>query len=327
MMIFIIPIILGAMAVGTAVVGTVKGAEGILRIKEAQKIGKEAQQRHEAAKVELENQFQTVQETAKLYGRRQQKVKTVTVARFIAFLKKINQRGSTDLKFLDGLEGLSIEEIATYKATTIEAMKLAQGGIQAAVAGVAGGAGATSLATSVGVASTGTAISGLSGAAAWNATLAWLGGGSLAAGGGGMALGTLVLGGIAVGPALAVGGFAIGSQGEKALTEAREYVAQANVATAQLNESKKFLEQVCTRIQELDNLLINLNNQAISALNDLHVGEFNKSKVRDVDKLQRVFLLMKAISEVIKTPILDSQGHLNPILNGLVEKYITLAKL
>jgi hypothetical protein len=115
-----------------------------------------------------------------------------------------------------------------------------------------------------------------------------------------MALGTLVLGGIAVGPALAVGGFAIGSQGEKALTEAREYVAQANVATAQLNESKKFLEQVCTRIQELDNLLINLNNQAISALNDLHVGEFNKSKVRDVDKLQRVFLLMKAISEVIK---------------------------
>jgi hypothetical protein len=70
-----------------------------------------------------------------------------------------------------------------------------------------------------------------------------------------------------------------------------------------------------------------LNNQAISALNDLHVGEFNKSKVRDVDKLQRVFLLMKAISEVIKTPILDSQGHLNPILNGLVEKYITLAKL
>ena len=42
-------------------------------------------------------------------------------------------------------------------------------------------------------ASTGTAISALSGAAATNATLAWFGGGAIAAGGGGMALGAAVL--------------------------------------------------------------------------------------------------------------------------------------
>ena len=45
----------------------------------------------------------------------------------------------------------------------------------------------------IGAASTGTLISTLSGAAASNATLAWLGGGSLAAGGGGIAAGTMVL--------------------------------------------------------------------------------------------------------------------------------------
>lgn len=52
---------------------------------------------------------------------------------------------------------------------------------------------AMGVATTFGVASTGTAISTLSGAAATNAALAWLGGGALAAGGGGMAAGEAFL--------------------------------------------------------------------------------------------------------------------------------------
>lgn len=53
---------------------------------------------------------------------------------------------------------------------------------------------AMSIATVVGTASTGTAISALSGIAATNAALAWLGGGTLAAGGAGVAGGSLFLG-------------------------------------------------------------------------------------------------------------------------------------
>ena len=53
---------------------------------------------------------------------------------------------------------------------------------------------AMGIATTFGVASTGTAISSLSGAAAVNATLAWLGGGTLAAGGSGILGGGLLLG-------------------------------------------------------------------------------------------------------------------------------------
>ncbi len=49
------------------------------------------------------------------------------------------------------------------------------------------------VATTFGTASTGTAISALSGAAATNAALAWLGGGALAAGGGGMVAGQALL--------------------------------------------------------------------------------------------------------------------------------------
>ena len=70
---------------------------------------------------------------------------------------------------------------------------------------VAGGAGApavvSTLVASLGTASTGTAISTLSGAALTKATLAWLGGGALAAGGLGVAGGVVVLGAIGVGGA------------------------------------------------------------------------------------------------------------------------------
>lgn len=68
-------------------------------------------------------------------------------------------------------------------------------------AGVAAGTAVASMAptaamwvaTTFGTASTGTAISALSGAAATNAAMAWLGGGALAAGGGGMAAGHALL--------------------------------------------------------------------------------------------------------------------------------------
>lgn len=74
------------------------------------------------------------------------------------------------------------------------------------LAGVAAGGGAYLGVGTLATASTGTAISGLSGAAATNATLAWLGGGSLATGGFGIAGGTAVLGGLVAGPFLAIGG-------------------------------------------------------------------------------------------------------------------------
>lgn len=56
----------------------------------------------------------------------------------------------------------------------------------------------------VGTASTGTAIATLSGAAAYNATLAWFGGGAIAAGGGGMAAGATTLGLIFAVPVIAI---------------------------------------------------------------------------------------------------------------------------
>ena len=81
-----------------------------------------------------------------------------------------------------------------YKAAAVKNAGAGAAGVSAGVAVAAmGPTAAMGIATTFGVASTGTAISTLSGAAATNAALAWLGGGALAAGGGGMAAGEAFL--------------------------------------------------------------------------------------------------------------------------------------
>lgn len=86
------------------------------------------------------------------------------------------------------------------KNVEVQAKRNAKGSAAGASLGALGVAVATmgptvamGVATTFGVASTGTAIASLSGAAATSAALAWLGGGTLVAGGGGMAAGTALL--------------------------------------------------------------------------------------------------------------------------------------
>lgn len=100
------------------------------------------------------------------------------------------------------------EEIDMHKARFLDAEEFARRDLAAARRSAAGaGAGVTAgaalasvaptaamwVATTFGTASTGTAISTLSGAAASQAALAWLGGGAIAAGGGGTAVGGALL--------------------------------------------------------------------------------------------------------------------------------------
>lgn len=102
----------------------------------------------------------------------------------------------------------NFEEIDVYRAQFVEVIEFIRSDLEAARAsavgtgaGFAAGAAVANMAptvaiwaaTTFGVASTGTAISTLSGAAATNAALAWLGGGAVAVGGGGTAAGSALL--------------------------------------------------------------------------------------------------------------------------------------
>ena len=115
-------------------------------------------------------------------------------------------------------------------------------------AGVAGGMAVAALApsaamwiaTTFGTASTGTAISTLSGAVATKAALAWLGGGALAAGGGGVAAGNALL-------ALA-GPIGWGIAGASLLTS---IILFRNKKMKLENEKKKEIESVATNTEKV----------------------------------------------------------------------------
>jgi hypothetical protein len=319
-----IPLILGAVAIASAVAGVGAGVAGMSDMNEAKEIAEDAKERHEDAVDDLNTCWEDTNGLAEKYGEFQLDVMVNTIGRFVDFIERnIGRAKQSEKEFLKGLDGISVQQIKEYKTAALEAEQFFKGGLKAIGAAAAGYGGAMSLATSVGVASTGAAISGLSGAAATNATLAWLGGGSLAAGGGGMALGSLVLGGITVGPALAIGGFMLASEADKALTKALEYEAEVNIAIAKLEAAYDFVVQVNRRIQELGDTLEFFNNKALRGLKELEsLVSFDKK--RDAAKFQQVALLVAAISEIMKTPVLNKKGKLSFASGTVKAKYRNL---
>ena len=131
----------------------------------------------------------------------------------------------------------------------LQAAREAAGG---AGAGIAAGAtvafmaptAAMWVATTFGTASTGTAISTLSGVAAENAALAWLGGGALSAGGGGMAAGNALL--AMAGPI----GWTVA--GATLLTSILLFTKKKIKLNKQKNEEIEFIKKNTEKVREID---------------------------------------------------------------------------
>ncbi|WP_155849535.1 hypothetical protein [Arthrobacter sp. H20] len=117
----------------------------------------------------------------------------------------------------------------------------AAGGIAGAGVGAGTAAGVFAAVSAVATASTGTAIASLSGAAASSATLAWLGGGSLAAGGLGVAGGTVVLTGIVALPALLAVGSVLFWKGRRLRREAGAEAEKLDAAQQALEDMESAL--------------------------------------------------------------------------------------
>lgn len=184
-----------------------------------------------------------------------------------------------------------------------------RGIVGSAVTGVGVNAGITTAVTTFAAASTGTAISTLSGAAATNATYAFLGGGSLAAGGGGMAVGAAALNFVMIGPAILVSGYVVAGQGEKAKTKARENEAAVNVAIAEAQETKAKFDGIIARADELETLLDQLVLRATSALDLLESEPFEPT--HHAAPFQQALTLTMAVRDVASTEVVDESGDLN----------------
>ncbi|MCL4822618.1 MAG: hypothetical protein KJZ57_00245 [Anaerolineales bacterium] len=133
------------------------------------------------------------------------RVKVASLPALKRIRKIARNLSARDRVYVPEIAGEEAPEVALAQVEdTLSAGMAALNAAKGMKAGASTALGAWALAQTFAAASTGTAISGLSGAAASSATLAWFGGGSLAAGGLGMAGGAAVLGGIVAVPTLGI---------------------------------------------------------------------------------------------------------------------------
>ena len=210
-----LPLILIGAAVAAAAWGVKKGVDAYSDFDEADDMNKDAKRIYDDAEESLESCREAVQANLVELGEQKMALYEGALMPFVETFSRIKNVDFDDLGIPDEYS-LDIEtDILDIRTIAVRMSEAIGGGAGALGTGVLAGLAAYGSVGLLGTASTGTAISGLSGVAATNATLAWLGGGSLAAGGMGIAGGTAVLGGIVAAPVLLVGGLLLAYKAER----------------------------------------------------------------------------------------------------------------
>jgi len=321
----LIPAVLIAVGVATGGGGLALGGKGALDLKKASREIKEARNRYGRRHAASEQRVAATNRRIEGLGEQQQQALTDVVLRMGEFLRRHEKQVRDSERLLvDGLDA-TMHHVPGLGKLDVEAGAWIGGVVGSATAAAGTGMGVTAAATGFGVASTGAAISGLSGAAAEGAALAFLGGGSLAAGGGGMALGAAALNFVTIGPALLVGGFVTKSQGTKAVTKAEAYGAKIAVAIAELDETDALLDAVDDRVSELGDLLSKLTERAVSALDLLESEPFDPEL--HAPRFQQAITLVMAVRDVAASPIIDpASGELSERSANLTVKYRAMTR-
>ncbi len=196
-----------------------------------------------------------------------------------------------------------------YKKAEVKAAGQGAAGVGAGIAVAAlGPTAAMGIATTFGVASTGTAISTLSGAAATNAALAWLGGGALAAGGGGMAAGSAFL--ALAGPVgWAIAGGSVAASGLMFFKAKSDKERLENVYTLISNRDIKSYELAIVELSERIARIIDESgklNQAIAKIETFGT-DYTKMTEAQQYELGTYVNLMEAATMLLVNPILGLQ--------------------
>ncbi len=331
-----LPLIIGGIAAIAGVTGVGTGIHGGVKMKEANDTIKLAQNKQEKAVVLFEKRNNEITIIMDDIGKQELEIlKSFDV--FSNLIEKIQGRPEFKAYKKDGIDlpeynAEELQEISTGAGILL-------GGIGGAAAGTAGGFAAAGVTTSavmaLGAASTGTAISSLSGVAATNATLAALGGGSLAAGGGGMALGTAILGGATLGIGLLVGGIVFNVTGTKLSDKADEAYSQSVRTEKEINKIIRYFDELSSVGEKFKKSLSEIETQYRKRLATLdYVVNFSgKNQWIDfTDKEKKMtentILLVGLLNKMCKISlVLKSQGDgLNTVNKKDVEGVVEDAK-
>lgn len=336
-----LPIIIGIAAAVAGLAGVGSGISGGVKMKNANDTMKSAERMKERAESRVEEQNQITLEKMDALGKYEMEILN-SFERFSNAFEKIKNR--PDFKNLN-LEKYNIPEFDHEEIQKIYlGASVLLGGLGGAALGTAGGfaaAGATTAAVmAVGTASTGTAIASLSGVAATNATLAALGGGAIAAGGGGMALGSAILGGATLGVGLLVGGIifnitgsGLSNKADEAMSEAREIRRKADKICDYLEELYSYAEKYLNSLKSVNDIyLYKLETLEKIIMRERDYNKFSKDEktltnnmvllVGLLNKMCKVNLVIKdtdndELNEVNKNEVDNNISDANDVLSHI----------
>ena len=312
---------------------TLKVISGIQAVEDRRK-SIETREEADLLKAEIETTNEAIREDLneilEAFGKYKLESLKDTVGRFLHCLEQMNQRAKgKEYEFLTEID-IRTEEIKEMESIDMGASdalrSLAVGGGFATVGLMGTPVAVTAAVTAVASASTGTAISALSGAAAHNAVLAWLGGGAISAGGGGMAAGTVVLGAITATATVGLAVVAVGTLASrfysKKNTEAEAYLAEVKLWAEQMQANWVVLAGVKKRINELYEVTIDLAERCKCELDKLEriIPVFDNSNSEHVRCFQQCALMAKSVSELAITPVLDEEGNISQQAGVMVAK-------
>lgn len=313
-----IPFLIAAAAVAVGGLGVVGGVVAKETMDDARSVGAEGEAIIERAERKRDDARKATNEAVNNLGMKKLDILSGSIKVFVenfSKLKNVNFKDSVGMEELRDFTPHS-DALGQLQKNSLSALEI--GGSLAA--GVAGGGvaalGAYGAVSVLGVASTGTAISALSGAAATNATLAWLGGGSLAAGGLGVAGGMAVLGGVVLAPALLIGSFLMYSKAEEALSKAKTYRRKARQFEAECENACSLLaaiqqraDQIIGVLDRLDRMLVRGNGRLVHII--AQKGEdWNAFSKEDKKVVASVAMTAKTLKVIMDTPLLHEDGSL-----------------
>lgn len=316
----LIPLLLGGAALAAGAYGVKKAIDAKDDIDHAKRVNEQANDIINTSKDKMSSAQHECQLNIENLGKRKVEVLDQTISKFIACYERIKH---IDLKDSIELQELNKFRLDRYSFQELKRISLDATNIAGALAsGGAGGAlmalGAYSAVGTFGAvtATTGVTIGGLSGVAATNATLAWLGGGALSAGGLGMAGGTAVLGGLIAGPALAIMGFIVGAKAEaechKAYTnlaKAKSFEAQVNSAVKMCNAIKKRAEIFTEKLNLFEDKLKPFISQMENIISEK--GEdYRAYSASQQDTVIKTRCIAGVVKAILDTPILTEDGNL-----------------
>lgn len=312
----LIPILLGGAALATAGYGVKKAFDAYDSSQIAESYHEKAKEEYNQTEEEVKPKRERAQDRFELLGHLQADIVRNGLQRYADIIDKLNIKDNVDLQDVVGKE--TLDGVANIQQSIVS-LETALGGLASgAFAGALTGFGMYGGVGWLASASTGTAIASLSGAAATNATLAWLGGGSLAAGGLGMAGGTMVLGGIVAAPVIAVMGSVFAAKAEEKKYDAYAYYDSVQAICESMRAEGLVWEQISNKTKEKRELLKKLDKEFATQLDEVEdiiankgstdiKNSWNNDEHRDLTTLMQ---LAEAIVTAINAPIMNDEDRL-----------------